>query len=188
MTTASRFFAPPLPPPLPEDVPWWRTLVAFRENVIATWPPSAYEDEIRVGGFFGRRWLLVNSPAVIRHVLVDNDRNYRRTRAGIRILRPIVGRGLLLATGEAWKAQRRTVAPAFAPRTLPVLARHVAAVAREGIPLLGREPGAPVDLFAAMQHLALEIAGRSMFSLETQRHGARLRDMLTRYSERLGRP
>jgi unspecific monooxygenase len=181
-------FAPPLPAVLPENLPWWRSLIAFRQNVIATWPPSAYEDEIRVGGFFGRRWLLVNSPEVIRRVLVDNDRNYRRTRAGIRILRPIVGRGLLLATGEDWKAQRRTVAPAFAPRTLPVLTRHVAAVAREGVPLLGRVPGAPVDLFAAMQHLALEIAGRSMFSLEMAQHGTRLRAMLTRYSERLGRP
>src|SRR5258706_4635001 len=181
-------YASPLPEALPENLPWWRALIAFRENVIATWPPSAYETEIRVGGFFGRRWLLVNSPEVIRRVLVDNDRNYRRTRAAIRILRPIVGRGLLLATGDDWKAQRRTIAPAFAPRTLPVLTRHVAAVAREGVPRLCPTPGAPVDLFAGMQHLALEIAGRSMFSLEMARHGARLRDMLTRYSERLGRP
>jgi cytochrome P450 len=192
MVTDTSSFAPPVPQALPEDLPWWRSLIAFRENVIATWPPSAYEDEIRVGGFLGRRWLLINDPEVIRRVLVDNDRNYRRTRAGIRILRPIVGRGLLLATGDDWKVQRRTVAPAFAPRTLPVLTRHVAAVAREGVPRLGygpgRAPGAPIDLFAAMQHLALEIAGRSMFSLEMAQHGAVLRDMLTRYSEHLGRP
>src|SRR3954471_11654639 len=157
MDTHPSRFAPPVPQALPENLPWWRSLIAFRVNVIATWPPSAYEDDIRVGGFLGRRWLLLNEPEAIRHVLVDNDRNYRRTRAGIRILRPIVGRGLLLATGDDWKAQRRTVAPAFAPRTLPVLMRHVAAVAREGIPRLGRA-GQPVDLFAAMQHLALEIA------------------------------
>ena len=106
----------------------------------------------------------------------------------IRILRPIVGAGLFLSEGEDWRHQRRTVAPAFAPRTIPVLARQVAAVAAEGVRALARPRGEPVDLFAAMQRLALEIAGRSMFSLEMATHGPALRAMLTRYTERLGRP
>src|SRR4051812_15627817 len=75
MDTHTSRFAPPVPQALPENLPWWRSLIAFRVNVIATWPPSAYEDDIRVGGFLGRRWLLLNEPEAIRHVLVDNDRN-----------------------------------------------------------------------------------------------------------------
>ena len=50
---------------------------------------------------------------------------------------------------------------------------------------MGREP---VDLFAALQHLALEIAGRTMFSLEMRRHGPKLREFLIRYNRSLGRP
>src|SRR5581483_10918860 len=117
--------APPVPAPLPEGLPWWRSLIAFRTNVIPTWPASAYEDELRVGNFLGRRWLLVHAPEAIRRVLVDNAANYRRTRATIRILRPLVGRGLFLSEGEDWRHQRRTLAPAFAPRTVPLLAQHV---------------------------------------------------------------
>ena len=44
-------------------------------------------------------------------------------RRRIRILRPLLGRGLLLSRGEDWRHQRRTLAPAFAPRTMPILAR-----------------------------------------------------------------
>ena len=47
--------------------------------------------------------------------LVDNSGNYRRSRASLRILRPMVGNGLLLSEGEDWKHQRRTIAPALAP-------------------------------------------------------------------------
>jgi cytochrome P450 len=46
----------------------------------------------------------------------------------------------------------------------------------------------PVDLLAAMQFLALEIAGASMFSLETERYGAELRDLIRGYAAHLGRP
>jgi cytochrome P450 len=183
----TRLYAP-APEAQREDVPWYRSLVGFRRNVIATWPPSAYEDAVRVGAFLGRRWMLVNAPEAIRRVLIDNPGNYRRTRASIRILRPIVGRGLLLSEGEDWKRQRRTLAPAFAPRTIPVLARHVAAVAGEAVARLTRTTDAPVDLFGAMQRLALEIAGRSMFSLEIDPNGAALRELLAHYTRHLGRP
>ena len=188
MTSESQRILPPVPPALPEGLPWYRALVAFRTNVIPTWPPSAYEDDVRVSGFLGRQWLLLNAPDAIRRVLIDNPGNYRRTRATIRILRPIVGRGLLLSEGEDWKHQRRTVAPAFAPRTIPLLARHVAAVAGEMVARLDAHVGGPVDLLAAMQSTALEIAARSMFSLDMGPAGAALRARLTRYAERLGRP
>src|SRR5215472_15899154 len=39
-----------------------------------------------------------------------------------------------------------------------------------------------------MQHMTLEIAGRTMFSFEMGRHGATLRDFVMEYGERLARP
>jgi len=188
MVIETQLDAPPVPSALPEGLPWYRSLIAFRTNVIPTWPARAYEDEIRIGQFLGRQWLLLNAPDAIRRVLVDNPSNYRRTRATIRILRPIVGRGLFLSDGEDWKHQRRTIAPAFAPRTIPLLARHVAQIAAETVARLAHATAEPVDLLEAMQQVALEIAGRSMFSLEMARHGPALRARLTRYTEQLGRP
>jgi unspecific monooxygenase len=158
------------------------------DNAIAAFAPEAFEDDAVHRRFYGRHQIILNRPAGIHHILVENPDNYRRTAAGIRILRPLLGEGLLLSRGEEWKHQRRTLAPAFAPRTMPLLARHVAAAAAETVARLRRRADRPVDLLAAMQFLALEIAGRSMFSLEMAQHGREMRELIQEYAARLGRP
>jgi unspecific monooxygenase len=151
-------------------------------------PPEAFEEEVVVRNFFGRRQVILSQPASIHHILVDNPANYRRTPATIRMLRPLLGKGLLLSEGEDWRYQRQTVAPAFTPRTIPMLARHIAQATGALIDELADCRGRPVDLLAEMQFLALEIAGRSMFSLAMDRHGAELRELVKGYAEHLGRP
>jgi unspecific monooxygenase len=68
-----------------------------------------------------------------------------------------------------------------------MLARHVAGAAQEAIARLAAATQ-PVDILAAMQFLALEIAARSMFSLEMHRYGPALRRMITEFAVNLGRP
>ena len=187
MTTAD-LFHPPRPPVEARDLNWYRLLKALRRNALGMWPQEAYEQEILVNKFFGRQRVLLNAPDAIHHVLVQNAANYRRSPASVRILRPIVGRGLFLSEGEEWKHQRRTIAPSLAPRVLPLLARHVADVAQEAVQRLSASASGSIDLLAAMQFLALEVAGRSMFSLEMSRHGGELRGLITQFGARLGRP
>src|SRR3984893_1259964 len=186
---APSFFVPPRPAAPSEELGLYRFLVAVRTNALQIWPKSAYEQDVLVGSAFGRRRLLINAPDAIHRVLVENTANYCRSSATIRILRPIVGKGLFLSEGEDWRHQRRTMAPALAPRVVPMLARHVARATDETIARLaaggGREP---VDMLAAVQFLALEIAARSMFSLEMGRYGAALRRLTTQFAARLGRP
>jgi cytochrome P450 len=160
---------------------------ALGENALLAFPPDAFEQWAVVRSFFGRRQVILNRPAGIHHILVDNPANYRRTGATIRMLRPLLGGGLLLSEGEDWRQQRRTVAPAFAPRTIPLLARHIAQATGVLIDRLAGD-ARPIDLLAEMQFLALEIAGRSMFSLAMDRHGPELRELITGYAEHLGRP
>ena len=139
--------------------------------------------------FLGRTNVLVNAPDAIHRVLVDNPGNYRRSPASIRILRPITGNGLLLSEGDAWRLQRRTIAPALAPRVMPMLARHIVGVAHEQIEVIAAQAAqGPIDLLAAMQGLTLDIAGRSMFSLEMRAFGAALRRLLAEFAERFARP
>src|SRR5579864_5383914 len=109
-----RFPGPPIPPrPLSR-----RALAAtLKKNPLSGFSQNAFEDEVVTRRLFGHQQIVLNRPAAIRHVLIDNTDNYTRTAASIRLLYPIVGRGLLLAEGENWKEQRRTAAPAFAPRT-----------------------------------------------------------------------
>src|ERR1700683_808120 len=159
-------FVPPRPAPPEHSLGWYRLLVALRTNALQIWPREAYSSDVLVQSFFRRKRFLLNAPDAIHHVLVDNTANYRRTSATVRILRPIVGEGLILSEGEEWRHQRRTLAPTLAPRGLPMLARHGAGAAQEAIARLAADASQPVDLLAAMQFLALEVAARSMFSLE----------------------
>ncbi len=179
---------PPYPPRAPETMTALARLAAMRENAIGTWGQRAYEEDIIQGRFFWRSSFILNTPDAIRHVLVDNYENYTRTPAGIRVLRPMLGEGLLIAEGRAWKHQRRTLAPAFTPRAVLPLIPHMIAVTDETIAKLQAASAAPVDLRETMQRMTLEIAGRTMFSFGMDRHGATLRDFMMEYSGRLARP
>ena len=185
---APQFFVPPRPLLPTGELGWYRLLKTVRTNSLQIWPREGYEQDALRQTFLGRQRFLLNAPSAIHHVLVDNTANYRRTPATIRILRPIIGDGLFLSEGDGWRHQRRTIAPALAPRILPMLARHIVGAAEEAISRLAAAEGQPVDLLAAMQFLALEVAARSMFSLEMHEHGAALRTLIARFSVRLGRP
>ncbi len=186
---ATALLIPPHPPAPAQPLPLLAFLRAIRTNALTMWPDAAYEQDMVVRPFLGRTNVMLNAPDAIHHVLVDNQANYRRSPASIRILRPITGNGLLLSTGEAWRHQRRTIAPALAPRVMPMLARHIVGSAREQLALIEDQAArGPVDLLAAMQGLTLEIAGRSMFSLEMRAFRAPLRQMLGEFAERLAPP
>ena len=184
-------FVPPRPEPPAEELGLLQFVRAMRTNAIRIWPKAAYEQDALVGRAVvtGRTRVLINTAEAIHRVLVENTANYHRTALTYRILRPIVGDGLLLSEGEDWRHQRRTMAPAMAPRVAPMMARHVA-LATEGTMAQVTQVGAnsPVDILATVQFLALEIAARSMFSLEMRRYGAALRRHITEFAGKLGRP
>src|SRR5260221_10657875 len=136
---------PPSPPRASETMTFFGRLAAMRESVLGTWGQRAYEEDIIQGRFFGRSSFILNTPDAIRHVLVDNFENYTRTPAGFRVLRPILGQGLLIAEGRAWKYQRRTLAPAFTPRAVATLVPHMLAATDETILKLKAASNAPVD-------------------------------------------
>lgn len=179
---------PPSPPRAPDDMTMLRRIKAIRENVIGSWGQRAYEEDIVRGRFFRRSTFILNTPDAIRHVLVDNYENYTRTPASFRVLRPLVGDGLLTAEGRAWKHQRRTLSPAFTPRAVTTLVPHMLSATDQTIAKLRAASNAPVDLREAMQRMTLEIAGRTMFSFGMDRHGAALRNFVTEYGERLASP
>ncbi len=185
---ARRPLVPPSPPRAPDTMTAIGRMTAMRKSAISTWGQRAYEEDVVQGRFFGRSSFILNTPDAIRHVLVDNYENYGRTPAGIRVLRPVLGQGVLIAEGRAWKHQRRTLAPAFTPRAVTMLVPHMRAVIDETTAALGGKTAAPVDLREIMQHMTLEIAGRTMFSFEMGHHGTTLRDFVVEYAERLARP
>jgi cytochrome P450 len=162
--------------------------LVLRRNPLELWGAPAYELDIAEGSFLGRKQLLLNDPDAIRHVLVTNAANYRRNLAARRVLAPILGDGLFLAEGDAWRHQRRTIAPAMAPRTMPMLARHITTASTTTEAALARLTYRPIALLPHLQTLALNIAGQSMFSLEMDGFGPELRALILEYGLNYARP
>ncbi|MEO1090529.1 MAG: cytochrome P450 [Pseudomonadota bacterium] len=174
----------PLPGPLRRP----EILLALRANALRIYGRDAYRLMSFEAPFFGKRSIFTNEPGSIRHVLVDNAANYTRTPATFRILRPVLGNGLFLSEGDDWKFQRRTLAPAFTPRAMAIVARVTATVLDDEIRRLRAEAVGPHDLMPMIQRIALEVAGRAMFSTVMDRRGPQLRRRFEGYGRDLGRP
>jgi len=179
---------PPTPPRAPDNMTAFGRIRAVSVNPIGAWGNRSYEEDIIQSRLVGRRNLILNAPDAIRHVLVDNYENYVRTPFSMRVLRPFLGKGVLTAEGRAWKHQRRTLAPAFTPRAVSTLIPHMVGAIGESVARLRAASSAPVDLRGEMQHMTLEIAGRTMFSFGMDKHGTTLRDFVNEYGDRLARP
>jgi cytochrome P450 len=167
----------------------WRTLIAaLGGNALAAFPREAFEAEAVIHRFPGHAAIICNRAEAIRHILIENAGNYRRSAPTVRVLRPLLGGGLFLSSGEEWRRQRRTAAAAFAPRAVAILARRVAAGAQSLSAELRARDGRPIDLVPVLQRLALDIIGSAVFSLEMERYGAAMRGLILDYARRLGRP
>jgi cytochrome P450 len=180
-------FSPVLPPLAPGNASGLHIFSMLRRNAFSALPSSCLSEPVVKRTVLGRALVFVNTPDPIRQVLSTNSELYRRIAAAQRMLGPIMGRGLLVSEGENWRRQRQTLAPAFTPRNLPVLAEHMMRCAETGCADLETSREQPIDLLDAFQELSLNIATTSMFSLEAAQFGAEVRGMASEYRATLGR-
>jgi cytochrome P450 len=167
----------------------WRAIASsLGTNALAGFPANAFEELAVARSFVGRRQIILSDPAAIRHVLIENADNYRRTAATVRLLGPVVGDGMLLADGEDWRTQRRAAAPAFAPRMMAAVAGHVAFAGDRLMGELSGQAGTDIDLFARFQRLALDVVAAALFSIDITARAAELRAELQAYANGVGRP
>ena len=162
---------------------------ALRRNGVEAWRADAFEepyiaDRNQLGGF-----VLLNDPELIRYVLIDNAANYPKDELQLEKLTPAVGRGLLTAEGEAWRLQRRTVAPLFQPQQV---AAYLAPMAASIDAMLARwathaQSGAPLDVAREMTALTYDIISRTVFSHEIETPPDVMGEAITTYFEALGR-
>jgi cytochrome P450 len=136
-----------------------------RDNTLATYPPEAFDEDIISGRLLWRRRFIINEPGAIRHVLLDNAANYRKSELTRRLLEPGLGRGLLTSEGETWRRHRRIMAPAFDRRSIETYVPVITGVASALLNEWDALPRASeVDVAAAMMHTTLHIISRAMFS------------------------
>ena len=132
-----------------------------------------------------RPFLLLNSPDLVRTVMVEEGKNFDRGRI-FQKARPYVGDGLFTSEGPEHNRQRRMVQPAFHREQVERGVRIMSGVVREQV--ASWRSGDTVGMDREMHVLASEIIGRTMFRAPQAREVVRLaRDELPALLQGLGR-
>jgi cytochrome P450 len=152
--------------PGPEGLPWVGNLFDVWKDPLRLFTRSVASHGDIVAMRFGpfRYWLL-NDPEAIHHVLVDNNKNYTKSR-NYQGLKLVLGEGLVTSEGEFWRRQRRLAQPAFHKEKLAGFARTMAedtAAMLQAWQARGSD-GVALDVHAEMMKLTLKIVARTLFS------------------------
>src|ERR1700730_10507556 len=156
---------PPSPRPLAAPLGPFATLRVLRRHTHEPWTKAHFEWPILMGPTILGTIAVVNDPAALRRVLVDNAANYRKDALQKRVLGPGMSEGLLEAEGEDWRVQRRTLAPLFTPKTVISFARATAAAAEDLVARwLRLREGRIIDIQPEMARATLDVLGRTVLS------------------------
>jgi len=111
-----------------------------------------------------KKYLILQDPVVIKHVLSDNHRAY--SKFGItKILRVFFGEGLVTSNGELWIKKRRLIQPAFhiqkITHSLNIINEEISSFIRK---LNILPSGKQINMSHEMLKLNVSIINRSLFS------------------------
>jgi cytochrome P450 len=163
MDTKPAPFVPPAPKPRTKPPSTLQMMRIVYRNPLELWgEPSYTEPWISVSGI-GGPLVIANDPGLIRHVLVDNARNYKMATVRQMILRPILRDGLLTAEGDVWRRSRKAMAPVFTPRHIQGFAKPMLARA-EDFAKQYDTADEPVDIARDMTALTYDILAETLFS------------------------
>ncbi len=169
----------PAPPP-PASVGTLGLIRAFQSNMLGAFSANFYTD-LRVSfRRLGHRFICLNNPEDIDHVLNTHMHRYQTNVLGRRLLEPIVGRGLIFAEGDEWRRQHSQLAPFFQPRNMERLipSFHETAMSSMASWPTGRE--FECNLLVDFRRLTLAVIARSLLSINDGKRTAELADFASR--------
>lgn len=109
----------------------------------------------------------LNEPELVKHVLIDNNRNYGKQAAAYHELRKIIGNGLVTSEGDFWRRQRRIAQPAFHRKRLAGFADTMTRMTRDMCERWRElEPDHELDIHEEMMALTLRIAATTLLSAD----------------------
>lgn len=98
----------------------------------------------------------------LEHVLVKNQKNYKKSKIQTEDLVKYVGTGLLTAEGELWKRQRKLIQPGFHKKQLQYLLGSIQSAILSEYERI--EPNESIDIFPILNDLAFQTVVKSLFS------------------------
>ena len=151
-----------------------QTYRLLREDPVKLWRIGKQEKFTLERTLFNN-FAMVTAPEHVKHVLVTNADNYRKTPIHRALLGPIVGNGLVNSDGDFWKRQRRIAAPAFHHKRIKTFANPMVEAALEMLDDWRQAvaENRPIDVLSEMSRVTMKIITRSMFSAGLRDEDAR---------------
>jgi cytochrome P450 len=177
---------PPAPPVHARPLPPWRLLAASLRNPLTGYSEESFQLASGRVKLLGRTTVAVNHPDGVKHVLTTHAARYVRPLPLIRSVRWMMGEGLFLAEGEAWRGQRRMLAPAFSPAHTGELLPHFLAAGRSMMARLDNREEA--NLSAEFNQASLDAVLRALFSYPADTLGKEIARLARHFLEGPGRP
>ncbi|MFT8644598.1 cytochrome P450 [Gluconacetobacter sp.] len=143
-------------------------LLQARRDFLSIWRVGDYREKVSQIRLLGRQIVLVNSPEMIRDILVKRRDNYERKSPQMRrALEYLLGDGLFISDGPTWRQRRALVSdivhkdrvPAFSP----IIERTALDMVRRWQQIPDRTT---IDILPEMAALTAEIISRSVFGQE----------------------
>jgi cytochrome P450 len=133
---------------------------------------------------------LLNHPDYIRHVLVDNNRNYSKATSSNQVFKMVIGEGLLNSEGETWRSQRRMMQPAFHHTRIEKLDTMVVEAAQAMLNGWQRafDANQPIDIAREMAALTLTITTRALFGVDLGDEVREVGEIINRAASFLEKP
>jgi len=160
MTDTARH-PPDARPPGPNDHPIYGSLSRYHDDPIVFLEHNATTfGDVSAFRFFHLPVWQVHHPHDVSQVLLDPEGAFSKG-VTMESFRPLLGKGLLLAEGEAHRRQKRLMAPAFHRTALTGYAEEMVSAARRVA--AAWSDGQTVDMDVEMNRLALGVAARTLF-------------------------
>ncbi|WP_083864314.1 cytochrome P450 [Haloferax prahovense] len=155
----------PLPPSPPSVPVLGHTHRLLRTNPLDWFTDlsEAYGDVVRVR-IAGQSVIALSNPDDIERVLIERNQHYRKGGFQKLVTRSLLGNGLVLAEGDAWRAHRHDLEPAFHPDRLSAYARTIRSHTRSFLD--GITTGDVIDLESSMKRLTLRIIADALFGVD----------------------
>lgn len=104
--------APPTVQPIPKAPGRLGFMMRFVSNPLLTLPRSVYEEDFVRYTDGPRAMVWITEPSLIKTVLLEEREKFQKL-AQIRLLSPLLGKGILTSEGAEWRWQRQATAPMF---------------------------------------------------------------------------
>ena len=102
-------------PPGPKGLPFVGMAHHFMRDFVSYLATVRSHGDIVAVPFAGKRFIYIFDPDLVEQVLVKRRKHFDKGEMFNRV-KVLFGEGLLTAEGEAWRTQRRRMAPAFQPK------------------------------------------------------------------------